>query len=105
MLIQGTNTPITLTFDIDVTSTMQSLVATLWTRSGELLKRWEMSDMTINGTTVTLPLNEDETKWFPDGVLKMEIKGLNQGGQTIFWEEEEVLVKLRKDRGIDLVTE
>lgn len=102
-MIQGTNIPIQLTFDSSV-SGFKELVATLWISNKEV-KRWTKDDMTISGTTVTLPLDEDETRNFKVGKAKLEVKGLNGSDQTVFWEEAEVQIEARKDRLIDLVHE
>lgn len=101
MLIQGTNIPIQITFDSDV-STFKKIVATLW-QQGKKIKKWEKSDMTVSGTVITLPLDEDETKRFKKGKASLEIKGLNALDQTVFWEEATVEIADRKDREEDLV--
>ena len=101
MIIQGTNIPIQLTFEQDV-SGLTKLVATLW-QSGKLLKQWERADMTIIGNVVTLPLNEDETRTWKKGKIKLEVKGLNRSNQVLFWEEAFTEVLSRDDRNVDLV--
>ncbi len=101
MLIQGTNVPIKVVFDSSV-ATMQSIVATLWDSKGKELKRWTMTDMTIDGDTVYLPLLEDETAAFAKGKVVLEIKGLNESGKTVFWQEVKITVKDRRDKVVDL---
>lgn len=104
MLIQGTNIPIKLVFSMSLEEHMQSLLATLWTKDGErLLKSWEMEDMNIDDNIAYLPLLEEETRNFPEGKLKLEIKGLNNSDQTVFWEEAELWAKKRKDKTIELI--
>ena len=101
MLIQGTNVPIKVTFDT-VVSSFQKIVATLWIQ-GKEAKKWETADMTIESTKIYLPLTEEETRGFKPGKAKLEIKGANSTGQTVFWEEAEITIKERKDKNIDLI--
>ena len=99
-MIQGTNIPLKVIFDADVTD-VPMLVITLWYRK-TLLKRWDKEDMTIEKDTVYLPLEQTETMAFPDGSMTLEAKGLNESGQVIFWEEMNVGNRPRRDRGIIL---
>lgn len=101
MLIQGTNVPIQVTFDNDV-STFKKIVATLW-MNNKLVKQWDTDDMTVAGTTITLPLDEDETRNFKQGKARLEIKGRNSTDQTVFWEEATIEVVGRSDKDIDLI--
>lgn len=107
MIVQGTNSPIKVVFDSSV-STMQKIVATLWSaKGGTELKRWDTEDITIGtteqeGDTIYLPLLEDETKDYPKGKVVLEIKGLNEGGTTVFWQEVKIAVKERRDKIVDL---
>ena len=101
MLVQGTNVPIKLVFSSTM-ATMDDLVATLWNSQGKEVKRWKMSDMTIDGVNVYLPLEEDETAKYPTGKMKLEIKGVSSG-KIVFWEEQTITVKERKDRIVDLI--
>lgn len=101
MLIQGTNVPIKIVFDMSVAG-FPKIVATLWSGT-KLLKTWELEDMTVQGDTIYLPLDEDETRKFKKGKLRLETKGLNSSGQTVFWEEAIIEVGERKDKDIDLV--
>ena len=102
MLIQGTNIPIQITFDSDV-STFKDIVATLWIQ-GKQVKKWEKKDMTIASTVITLPLDEDETRKFKKGKATLEIKGLNSTNQTVFWEEATIEIADRRDKDIDLIS-
>lgn len=101
MIVQGTNVPLAVTFDEDVSS-IPTLVATLWLKDGTLIKQWEKSDMEIDGETVYLPLDESETVNIAPGFVSLEIKGLDDAGQTIFWEGAMVKVEGRRDRVITL---
>lgn len=102
MLIQGTNAPIKVVFDTSV-SDMLSIVATLWDARGKQLKKWETDDIDIQGDTIYLPLEEDETVNYAKGKVTLEIKGLNSSGTTVFWQEAKITVKDRKDKVVDLV--
>ena len=101
MLIQGTNIPIEITFDENVSS-FKKIVATLWIQNKQV-KEWQKSDMTISGDTITLPLDEDETRTFKKGKAILEIKGLTDLNQTVFWEEATIEITSRRDKDIDLV--
>ena len=101
MLIQGTNMPIKVVFDESVAS-MQSIVATLWNPQGKQLKRWNTEDIDIQGDTIYLPLVEDETATYAKGKVILEIKGLDENGKTLFWQEVKITVKDRKDKIINL---
>lgn len=101
MIIPGTNIPIVITFDSDV-STFRKIVATMWIQEKQV-KMWELEDMIVSGDTITLPLDEDETKLFKKGKAKLEIKGLNATNQTVFWEEATITITDRRDKAIDLV--
>lgn len=100
MIIQGSNTPITLTMDSDV-STIPTLVATLWADE-KLLKRWDTADMTIEGATISLPLTEAETAKMKAGKAVVNVKGLDTNSTTIFWDEAVINIVSRKDRNITL---
>lgn len=101
MIIQGTNIPIVITFNSDVSS-CKKLVATLWI-SNKLVKKWETEDMTIDRDTVTLPLDEDETRTFMKGNAMLDVKGLNIVDEIIFWEEAQIQIVERRDKEIDLI--
>ena len=102
MIVQGTNVPLEITFDRNV-STVPVLVVTIWNQARTLLKKWEKEDMTIDGAVVTLPLTEEETADWPTKQVVLEAKGLNEEEQTIFWDKAIVPVGCRYDRSIRLV--
>ena len=58
--------------------------------------------MTVEHDKITLPLAEDETRGFRSGKARLEIKGLNSSGQTVFWEEAEIDIRDRKDKEISI---
>lgn len=101
MIEQGTNVPIEITFDMDVTE-LPRLVVTIW-RGNTCLKTWEKDDMQIDGSVVKLPLTEEETAALPTLGVRLEAKALNEGNQTIFWEAVNLAVDDRRDRSIELV--
>ena len=100
MIIQGTNVPIQLTFDSSVAD-LPVLVASAWAM-GTMLKKWEKDDMEISddGITVLLPLDEAETAAWPAKTCGLEVKGLNDDGVAVFWEIVELNVMFRHDRAI-----
>lgn len=99
MILQGSNLPILIIFDDDLDD-VADMVVSLWRRKGQELKRWETNDLAIEGNTVTLPITEAETAALPEGYNTLEVKGLDENGYTIFWEDVQVLVGDRKDKGI-----
>lgn len=101
MIVQGTNVPLSVEFDADV-SEIPVLVATLWLKDGSKLKQWDKADMQVEGNTVYLPLDEEETANIAPGFIALEIKGLDDANQTIFWEESMIKVEGRRDRVITL---
>lgn len=107
MIVQGSNNPLVLTFDTSVDD-IPSLSVTLWSATGRLtrpLKAWTREDMMINGETVVCPLTEDDTKNLVSANLILEAKGLDQEGNTIFWEEYPIDLHRRRDRMIKLTQE
>ena len=100
MIIQGSNLPIVVTFDEEV-SELTKIVGSLWAGKNKL-KQWDTEDILVDGHTATFPLDEDETKTFPSGTVTFEIKGVDDG-QTVFWEKEKLKVLERNDRNIDMV--
>lgn len=101
MLIQGTNVPLKVIFDADV-SDIPVLVITLWGRNGNKLREWDRDEMTIEGDTVSLPITESESAAFPAGTIILEAKGLSNGGSTIFWDEASIAIRARRDKVVRL---
>lgn len=104
MIIQGGNTPIEVKFS-DTIVNMSDLVATLWTEKGTKLKEWQKYDMVIDDKVATLPLKEEETQKFPSTYVILEIKGVDENNQILFWEKAKIEVLNRNDRTIDLIEE
>lgn len=101
MIIQGSNNPITLTFN-EAVADIPTLVATLWAGSGQMIKRWDKSDMGIDGEVVTLPLTEEETAALNGGSIALDVKGLDSDGNVVFWDEAGIRVLPRRDHSITL---
>lgn len=101
MIIQGSNNPITLTFDSDL-SEIPTIVATLWLGKGGMVKRWDKTDMDIDGETAVLPLTEEETAALTGGNIALDVKGVDSDGNIIFWDEAYMRVLPRRDSGISL---
>ena len=101
MIIQGSNNPITLTFDSDLAD-IPTLVATLWAGAGTMLKRWDKTDMTIDGETAYLPLTEEETAAMHGGSIMLDVKGVDSDGNILFWDEAGIRVLPRRDHSITL---
>ena len=58
--------------------------------------------MTINDDTAICPITEEESASLPRVNLHIEAKGLDQNGNTIFWDDYKVNVMYRRDRIITL---
>ena len=100
MLIQGTNIPLKIVFDEDI-SEIPALTVTLW-KNKQQLKRWDKEDMVITEDTAILPLSEAETAEFPAGPSTVEAKGLNADHEIVFWDEYNVIIHPRRDKDIAL---
>ena len=105
MIIQGSNNPLVIQFDADI-SGIPTLVVSLWCDMagyfGRALKTWERDDMTISGDTAMCEITEAETRAFPTSKLILEAKGLDTDGNTVFWDAYPVDVKNRHDKVITL---
>ena len=102
MIIQGSNSPLVIEFDQDVSGCAQ-LVVTMWGSSAEEpVKRWNKADMQVDGATVSCPLGEEETAALSVDAVAVEAKGLDENGNTLFWDEMRESVKKRRDRVISM---
>lgn len=102
MIIQGSDHPLVIEFDQDVSGCTELLV-TLWAGSGsEPVARWRKSEMTVDGSTAICPLSESVTSGLKSISATVEVKGLDEDGTTIFWDEMKIPVKARRDRNIGL---
>lgn len=104
MIVQGSNNPLVLTFDTSVEN-VPILSITLWNAAkwkSKLLKAWTRSDVIINGDTVVCPLTESETANLSAESLVLEVKGLDDEGNTIFWAEYQLDLLSRRDKVITL---
>ena len=108
MIIQGSNNPLVIQFDISVAD-MPALTVTLWVdkenkceQYSEKIKQWNKSDMTIQDDTIICPITEEETKNISARYLILEAKGLDSNDNTIFWDQYKLYVKARRDRVISL---
>ena len=105
MIIQGSNNPLVIQFDTNI-SDIPTLVVSLWSNLKGLdhspLITWNKSDMDISGSTAVCPVSESQTSGFPGTDLILEAKGLDGDGNTIFWDEYKVDLKRRRDRIIHL---
>ena len=106
MIPQGSNSPITLKLiDTDFDS-ISRLIVTLWkpgSGGASPIKKWEKTDMIIDGDTVACPLTEAETKALPTGTLPVEIKALDSNGKIIYWNDCFVSVLGRRDKVITMI--
>lgn len=101
-ILQGSNTPLVITFDQDV-SGLSKLSISLWhLEDGELLKAWTRDYVDVDGAQVSCPLTEEESAAFPQGHIVLEAKGAGADGEVLFWEQYVLKSKQRFDKGIYL---
>lgn len=79
-IIQGSNQPIIVTFDNDITDIKDLHVALF--SNHEPLKEWYMDDIIIEGNTATCPLKQAETLSFKRGACTIEIKWMDEEGDV-----------------------
>lgn len=106
MVIQGSNNPLVIKFSTSVED-LTELVVSLWDKSksrdnGRFLRSWRKADMTISGDTAVIPMTEQLTQSLPPTSIFVLAKGLNEEGETVFWDEYVLPVKARLDKGISL---
>lgn len=101
MIVQGTKNPLVIQFDRDL-SDIPTIIITMWSLSGSLVKEWDTEDVTIEGDTAICPLTEAESKDFPGTVVTLEAKGLDADGAAVFWDRMDVKMVRRNDRNISL---
>lgn len=82
MIIQGSNLPIIIPFDEDI-SDIKDLSVSLFgeNKRGDanmLLKHWDIDDIVIEEGSITVPLSESDTLGFIPGVAVLEAKWLSQ---------------------------
>lgn len=98
MIIQGSNTPLTLRFKEDV-SNCQFIEVHL-SHLGEELKHWSIEDLVINENIAEAPLFQEETLSFPCGICEIEVKWMDQNGKLRFGRTIRDSVTHRSDRTV-----
>lgn len=102
MIIQGSNNPLVIQFDADV-SGCAKLVVSLWGASGDAVKTWSLDDgMLVHGDTAVCPITEEETAAIGGAKVTLEAKGLDGEDNTVFWHAVDVYITQRRDRVIKL---
>lgn len=99
MIIQGTNVPVILNFPVSLSGAKEVEVS-LTTVGGKELKHWSRDSLTIDGSTVCCGLTQEETITFPVGECRIEIKWLDESGQTNFANVIRDRIAFRSDRTI-----
>lgn len=82
---------------------MAKLVISLWSLTGELVREWDLDEITVQEDTAICPLTEDETKAFPNTIVTIEAKGIDSDGDMVFWDQMDVKIVKRRDKAISLV--
>lgn len=84
-ILQGSNEPLLLETDEEAIKELTSFSAALVDRD-TILKIWTLEDITIQENILILPLKESETLALNNGLVTLDIKGLNKNGTIIFME-------------------
>jgi hypothetical protein len=104
MIIQGSNSPITIAFDSDVSNVIEWSVALFGEdRRGMpsiLLKHWGTGDLLVNGSVVCAPLTESETMDFMPCVATLEVKWLDGEDNIFHSDTARIRVSGRKDKTV-----
>ena len=93
-IIQGDNKPIVLEFDESIAG-MEQFSAMLYSDS-QIYRQWEISDITIDGNTISLPLTQKETLAIQSRYVDLEVKFLADG-DIEFFDVIRLYVKQRRD--------
>lgn len=104
MLIQGSNNPLTIKLDTSAEA-LSALSVTLWDTANvqrAALKAWTLDDVVVDGDTIICPITEAETRRMPTAGVILEVKGLDNDGNTLFWAAVKVDVMQRRDSFIEL---
>lgn len=96
-IIQGDNKPIVLEFDESIAG-MEQFSAMLYSDS-QTYRHWEISDITIDGNTLSLPLTQKETLAIQSRYVSLEVKFLADGNIE-FFDVIRLCVKDRRDRTV-----
>lgn len=95
MIIQSTNKPIIV--ELDETISGQPIRATLW-QNNQKVAEWREYDIEYENNIIQLPLEQEITSTFSEGLATLEIKYLNINGETEFIEPILMVVIARKDK-------
>lgn len=96
MLIQGSNTPITLIFSDDM-SEIQNIEVSIW-KGDCLMKRWGLSDVNIIRNEIELPLTERDTMHLRPGRAIIEAKWIPSVGDIEIAKRVTIEIDDRNDR-------
>ena len=110
MIIQGSNNPLVIQFDASLVE-VPTLVISLWqdrvkgdTKSSTLIKQWKTGNagLVIDGDKAICDITEEETADLPSTRMVLEAKGLDEAGNTLFWDAFPIYIKARRDKMIEL---
>lgn len=94
MIKQGSEDPITLTFNQDMEGTV-AFIAVL-TYLGKTIKEYSLEDVKIDGNSVELPLTQEETLKFPYGQIELEVTWRDAEGIKYMADREKIYVAPRE---------
>ena len=92
MIVQGSNEPIIIEFDFE--SNIKKVNIALFDNSSNKLKSWSFTDKDILDNVVIAPLSETETMNFPDGIIHLEVKWLDD--DDVIWNTNVISVRCSK---------
>ncbi len=97
VIIQGDNKPILIEFDESVEN-VEQFSAMLSYESHEF-KKWDENDVKIEGTTISLPLTQEESRGITSRYADLEIK-LVANGDIEFFDVIRFEILSRRDKRI-----
>lgn len=83
MIIQGTNRPIILSFQ-DSMEDIKDIEVCLYGSENAFLKHWDIEDISIEDKKVICPITQYESINFTPGKCHIEVKWMNEYGETCF---------------------
>ena len=95
-IYQGSNDPLILTIDDDLTKYEQ--ISAVLVKNHQALKEWDMSNITIDGQDLILPLEESDTISMPFGIAKLDAKAYRVDGSIAFFVLIDYLVIPRENK-------
>lgn len=80
-IYRSSNTPIIITFDIDVNNVKDMLISLYWDNNYPvIIQQWNKSELIIQGKYLAIPLKQTETANYPIGMGHLDVKWVDNSG-------------------------